>query len=95
MFGSSRKNEQPELDAAIARVSEEMVTYGPDAPEYSDLLSKFERLVRLKAEIRPKNVSPDALVNAGGSILSILVIVAYEQKHVMVSKALGFVQKLR
>jgi hypothetical protein len=30
-----------------------------------------------------------------GNILGILVIVAYEQKHVMVSKGLGFVIKAK
>jgi len=34
------------------------------------------------------------MLTVGGSILSILILMAFEEKHVLTSKALGFVKKL-
>ena len=70
-----------------------MNMYGPDTEEYPRLMDNLERLVRLK-EIKPR-VSPDTMAIVVGNLFGILIIVAYEQKHVMVSKALGFLGRDR
>ncbi|MET0786521.1 MAG: hypothetical protein ABWY25_07445 [Paenisporosarcina sp.] len=69
-----------------------MNTYGPDSPEYSALIDHLDRLNRMK-EQSGRRPSPDAMAVVAGNLLGILIIVAYEQKHVMVSKGLGFVLK--
>jgi hypothetical protein len=83
------------LDEPIERVLNEMNTYGPDSPEYAALVDHLERLNRMKASNVPNRPSPDAVLIVAGNLLGILIIVAYEQKHVMVSKALGFVMKTK
>jgi hypothetical protein len=79
------------LDEPIDKVLAEMETFGPGTSEYTDLLGQLERLMTMKREERHNRVSPDTWAVVGGNLAGILSIVAYEQKHVMVSKALGMV----
>jgi hypothetical protein len=93
MFGRFVKKKKPSvLDEPIAKILTDMNTYGPDSPEYPTLISHLEKLNRMKAEegskVRP---SPDVMAIVVGNLLGILIIVAYEQKHAMVSRGLGFV----
>lgn len=92
MFGRTAKAD-PILDDPIQRVLVELEQQGPDSPDYPALLSYLERLTRLKTEQRRDRVSLDTLAIVAGNLLGILVIVAYEQKHVMVSKGMGFILK--
>lgn len=87
-------NEKPSIfDPLIIHVIEQMHEYGPEEPEYSKMVEYLDRLTQMKAQQRRNRVSPDTIVLAAANILGILVIVAYEQKHVMTSKGLGFVMK--
>lgn len=88
-----RKNEVTKTDALIDAVLEEMHTVGVDAPEYQNLLTYLERLHEVKAKERRAPVSRDTMLLVGGNLMGILLIVAYEQKHVMTSK--GFNQIIR
>ena len=83
------------LDEPIEKVLTGMNTYSPEDPEFATLMNHLERLNRMKVENRQTRVSPDTMAIVVGNILGILVIVAYEQKHVMVSKGLGFVIKAK
>jgi hypothetical protein len=83
------------LDEPIAKVLTGMNTYGPEDPEYKTMMEHLERLMKLKADEQKSGVSPDTLAIVLGNLLGILIIVAYEQKHVMVSRGLGFVIKAR
>lgn len=93
MFGREAKLGPNALDCTIERVLNSMHEYGTDSPEYPTLLSYLERLIKLKTEDRPARVSRDTLATVGGNLMVVLVIVMYENKHVMVSKALGFILK--
>jgi len=93
MIGKANKREASQLSAAIDRVIDEMEQYGPGAPEYEVAMSYLERLNALKAPTRPKGFSPDQILLVAGNLLGILAIVAYEQHHVMTSKAQNFIMK--
>ena len=93
MFGKPKKVEDPKLDIVIDRVLSEMVTYGPDSEDYATNLSYLERLNEMKPKPLPTRVSPDQMALVAGNLLCVLIIVAYEQKHVMVSKARDFIIK--
>lgn len=95
MFGRTPKVETIKLDAAMNRVLDDMDTVHTNSDEYSELLSNLERLSKLRTHERPGRVSPDTIATVAGNLLGILVIVAYEQHHVMTSKALGFVPKVK
>ena len=93
MFGLFAKSEPSKLEAPIDRVLQEMQENGPDTEEYPAMLSYLERLTKLKNEPRSERVSRDTLAVVVGNLAGILIIVMYEQKHVMVSKALSFIKK--
>ena len=91
MFGRFVAKKPSVLDEPIAKVLTSMNTFSPEDPEYSALMTHLERLNEMKAQERRTRVSPDTIAIVAGNLLGILIIVAYEQKHVMVSKGLGFV----
>jgi hypothetical protein len=88
-----KPTDEPSLNNVIMRVLSEMETYGPDSEEYPTMLAYLERLSRVQTEDRPRRVSPDTMATVAGNLCGILVIVAYEQRHVMTSKGLSFVMK--
>ena len=92
MFRKKTKHDA-DLDAATDVIFAEMSTYGPDSPEYTNLLGHLERVYTLRKDSNAKKVSPDTLALVAGNLLGILIIVAYEQKHAMTSKGLGFILK--
>ena len=92
MFGKS-KNDEPDLKKPTDKVLKSMDEYGPDSPEYEKLLTYLERFAKLKADTRKSKVSPDTMALVLGNLIGILIIVGYEQNHVITSKGLGFVMK--
>ena len=66
----------------------------PGSPEYKAVLDDIKTLHSLNQKKRwiP---SPDAVLSACASVSGILLILNYEQLHPVVSKAIGFVSKIR
>lgn len=89
------KDTDAPVDNQITKVLISMDVYGVDAPEYPELLTKLERLSELKVKTRREPVSPDTMVMVFGNFAVALLIVAYEQKHVLTSKAISQISKLR
>lgn len=80
------------LNDPIDRLLKEMDEFGPGTSEYSERLDELERLMALQnKETWTRRIDPNQIVTGLASIGGIVAIVAYEQKHVMVSKALGMV----
>ena len=77
------------LDEPIDTVLTRMNGLEPDSEEYKKLLPILEKLMTMKREERGNTISPDTLANVAGSLLEILFIIGFEQKHVMTSKAFG------
>jgi hypothetical protein len=93
MFRNANTAEAGQFQNAIDKLLESMDSFGPEDPEYATHLAHLERLTAMKANCRRKRVSPDQMALVLGNLLGIVIIVAYEQKHVMVSKATNFVMK--
>jgi hypothetical protein len=89
------KEEPSVLDEPIGKVLTEMNTYDPETEEFRHAMEYLERLIKLKAEERPQRVSRDTMWIVGGNLIGILIIVAYEQKHAMVSKGMGLLLKTK
>lgn len=89
------KKRESILDEPIAKVLTEMNTFSPETKEYQAAIDHLDRLMRMKAEERNRRISWDTVAIVAGGFLQVLVIVAYEQKHVMTSKGLGFVIKAK
>ena len=87
MLSQADKIERTNLSIAINRLLTEMDTYGPDSPEYPALVAHLKTLTKIRKAKPSYRVDPNTMALVAGNLLGILVIVAYEQKHVMVSKA--------
>ena len=93
MFGPLRKGPDP-LDITIQALLADMEGEIPSSPKYGELLTRLERLYELRDK-RKKRVSPDTVWQVAGSLGAVLVIVAYEQRHVFVSRAQAFIPKIK
>lgn len=83
------------LDGTINRVIEQMARQMPDSEEYSKLLTSLERLITLRNEEPRNRISMDTLVIVTANILGILIIVGYEQGHVVASRGLGLLLRTK
>ncbi len=86
------KKKKSKLDVAMDAVFAEMEISGPDSEEYPKMIEYMERLSRVKAENKMR-VSPDTYAIVIGNLLGILVVIAYEQKHIFTTKAFSFTLK--
>lgn len=87
-----RKNEEKTpLDSLITNVEQEMDIEGVASEEFPKLIGYLERLTEVKAKVRRPPVSRDTIALIAGNLMGILLIVAYEQKHVMSSKGFSTV----
>jgi len=92
MFGRRDENDSV-LDTSIKAVLAEMTEYGPQSPEYKKMLKLLERLNKMKTKKRRRPVSTDTIVLVLGAVAQVVIIVAYESRHVMVSKGMSFIIK--
>lgn len=90
MIERFEKPEAKALAAAEMRLLDQMASTDLGSDEYERLLTELERITQLKTNDRRPRVSRDTLVIAAANLLGILIIVAYEQNHVMTSKGLNF-----
>lgn len=81
------------VDEQLDAVLTEMQTVGVNSEDYPTMLGYLERLNKIKNEERQKPVSRDTIALVAGNLMGILLIVAYEQKHLVTSK--GFNQIIR
>jgi hypothetical protein len=95
MFKRLKSEKASVYDEPIDKVLEGLRTYGVDDPEFPKLLDQLERLTRMKAEKASKPVSNDTLAIVAGNLMGILIMVAYEQKHVVTSNARQMFLKTR
>lgn len=87
MFG--KKNAPDDYDKLTKKLFEEFETYQVQDDEFGKTLAYLERVDALKEKKKPSAVSRDTVWVVVGNIVGILAIVAYEQRHVMTSKAFG------
>ena len=97
MFTKKTKPEPTELEKTLSDLMREMASLNGDSPEYANMAENLVKLYKLKEvdQDSKKQLSYDAILAASANIAGILIIVGYEHKNALSSKALGFVQKLR
>lgn len=86
MFGPFKKKEDLKQVATNMPLTE-MTTFGPDTPEFLRDLEYLERIEALKTKNRRAKLDPNQIALVAGNLAGILIIVAYEQKHVFGSRA--------
>ena len=94
MNGPFRKDESENLTPVINQLLAEMTTYGPGTPEHAAALDQLERMVDIKRKYKRQwSITPDTLVLAGANVLIALIVIGFEQKHVVTTKAHTFFLK--
>jgi hypothetical protein len=88
------KKETVKLQKAINRLLDDLATYEPESTEYKNALQAYERIMKLQAETSKKGVTPDTIITALAYLGGILIVVVYEEKHVMRSVATSFFPKM-
>lgn len=91
---SANTTEEAALDARIAQIHARLMELAPDTKEYAAAADQLVKLQALKKEKHSWRPSPDTLVTVGANFAAIMAMIIYEQKHVITSKSVGFVQKL-
>lgn len=87
---------RPKTDLDIAIDDATLRVLRADTESIRDTcLTNLERLHKLRNDTRSEPVSRNTLVTAGANLVGIAVIVGYEQRHVVTSKALSFLGKLK
>lgn len=74
------------MNDEVTRILERMRELNVDSDEYKKLLKSLEGLESVKNKSHMK-LSPDAILNAGVSILSVLLVLNFEKLGVITSKA--------
>lgn len=83
------------LEEAIDKVLNEMKMQPSDTAEYAKMATQLDKLYKLKEIDAPKHVSLDTLVLVAGNLVGVMIIIGYEHAHVITSKALNMLPKLR
>lgn len=88
-----RTNLEKEIDDILAVMNGE----DPSTEFYDKCSRQLERLYRLKSVDKTdrKSIDPNQLLAAGVSIVSILLIMKYEELRVITTKAFGLIHKPR
>lgn len=84
------------LDDAIDQAFLALKTHDATSPEYSTIVDQLDKLYKIKSSYDKDNknsVSLDQVIAVAGNLAGIIMILGYENAHVVTSKALGFVMK--
>lgn len=95
MFWHRELKEDTDIRRVITDLEYEMTTKDGDSEEYANMLNRLERLYKLYEKNSRKHLSPDTKLLVAGNLVGILIIVAYEHGHVITSKAVNQIGKLR
>jgi hypothetical protein len=82
------------LEETIERVMLDMKDEDPHTEKFALMSTQLTELYKIRNETRSRRVSPDTMAQIIANIFGIGIIVGYEQKHIITSKALGFVRKI-
>lgn len=83
------------IDPLIDAVRDEMHKVGVNSEEYPRLLTNLERLNEIKVKNRQDPVSRDTMAVVGGNLLLVLLMMAFESKHVMSRSVIGQIVRPR
>jgi predicted type IV restriction endonuclease len=83
------------IDDEVEHVLVALSALAPDSEEYSATVKNLKELCEARSKKASRLVELDTIIAAGTNILGILLILSYEQLHVISTKAIGFIVKGR
>ena len=87
----SKRNIEDEVQHVLTKLS----TLDPDSEEYGKAARNLQALYEARSKRPSKIIEADTIVLALTNILGIVLILNYEQIHVVSSKAISFIAKGR
>ena len=81
------------LDTLIERSVQELMEVGLHDDKADEILTRLEKLHKMKTAERSSRVSPDTAMTVAANLVGIALIIKHEHVNVITSKALGFVTK--
>lgn len=92
----TKKDTEPTaLQRTIDELHAKLQTLDPTSKEYAQVADQLVKLYPLAEIYTPKPVSRETLALIAANLTGILIIISYERVHIIASKAIGFVSKLR
>lgn len=95
MFNKKPMDETSGLEKTLDRLFADLSDRSVDSEEYSAVVDQVVKLYSLKEQDSKKRVSPDVKATIAANLLGIALIVGHERAHIVTSKALNFIMKLR
>ena len=93
MFGFGNSGPHP-LDLPIKALLDEMEMIGPTDEKFPKYVVQLDRLYEMKRNDTPKlKITGDTLAIVAGNILSVAMIIAFEQKGVWTTKSMNHTVK--
>lgn len=90
-----KSNIESKLDEEIISSLEELGSHKSTSEEYGTIVDRVAKLHKLKSEEGLKPPSLDTVLTVAVNIFGILWFTRYEREHVITTKALSFMPKLR
>lgn len=91
----TRRNKDNYYEHLIESVVFQMNSTEELTEEYATLLARLEKLERLNKEVNEPLLDANKTLLVAGNIVGILAVLHYEQVHVVASKALPLIMKLK
>lgn len=89
------EKKKSKLDEAIDQLLDELITLTGDDPMYAKTADQLKKLYEIKDNTKPDRIKLDTLVTVGGNIAIAVMIIAFEQQHVITTKLPAFLSKIR
>lgn len=87
--------EKSGLDKAIDECLACLASYPEYSDEYARAVKQLVKLYKLKETKTPGSVDPNVLLTVGGNLVIALVLIAFEQNHVITTRIHSFLTKVR
>jgi len=91
----TKKQKKTTVDDVIDSLISDMESMDSNTDEYATVVNNLLKLSEVKTEVKKSRISPDTLLVIGGNILGIIIILSYEEKDIITSKAMSFIGKGR
>ena len=96
MFKFRRKVHEPsKLDDLCNEIYSQLAGHTIDEEAFGYGVSYIEKLEKIRHTSDDSRVNPNTLVAGAVNLLGIVMILQHERVHVVATKALGFVAKMR
>jgi len=94
MTANQNKSQNP-FEVEINRLLLEMKNFKGSEQDYSNMMKNLEILTKALVNTKAHTLKMDTVLLVAGNLAGILLILGYENVHVVTSKALGFVLKTK